>query len=129
VDANPILSAAMGGRAGRVFLTGKFDFVTVKPVLAEVEEYLPVLAKKKGLSLTAMRTVLALLPLTVIPAEEYAGQIEKARELIGGRNPDDVPLLALALVLGCPVWSNDRDLRGISGVPVYTTAELLRALT
>ena len=125
MDANPILSAAMGGKAGRVFLAGRFDFVTVGPVVAEVEEYLPVLAEKKGLSLAAMRAVLAMLRLAVVPAEEYSFHIEKARELIGGRDPDDVPLLALALALGCPIWTNDRDFEGLPGVRVRTTAELL----
>lgn len=128
MDANPILSAAMGGRAGKVFLAGRFSFFTVGPVLAEVEEYLPVLAEKKGLNLAAMRAVLAMLPLAVVPAEEYSSQVEEARDLIAERDPDDVPLLALALALGCPIWTNDSDFKGIPNVAVYTTAELLAEL-
>jgi len=118
----------MGGKAGRIFLAEKLDFVTVEPVLADVEKYLPVLADKKGLDLPAMRAVLALLPITVVSPGGYASHTAEARELVGGRDPDDVPLLALALALRCPIWSNDHDLRGIPGVTVYTTAELLAML-
>ncbi len=80
---------------------------------------------KKNLSLPAMRAILELLPLVVVPASEYAAHVERARELIGSRDPDDVPLLALALAYGCPVWTNDNDFRDLPGVEVVTTAELL----
>jgi hypothetical protein len=35
--------------------------------------------------------------------------------------------LALAVGLGLPIWSNDRDLEG-HGVTTYSTAQLLRKL-
>ncbi len=46
---------------------------------------------------------------------------------IEDRAPDDVPLLALALAMGIPVWSNDDDFR-TAGVVWYTTARLLKKL-
>ncbi|RDV80916.1 PIN domain-containing protein [Ammonifex thiophilus] len=129
VDANPILSAAIGGKAGQVFLAGsELEFLTVEPVLDEVEKYLPILAAKKGLSLSLTKTALALLPLVVVPTREYAAFIGKAQELIGQRDPDDVPLLALALTYRYPVWTNDSDFQSIPGVEVITTAELLSKL-
>ncbi len=52
-----------------------------------------------------------------------AGYLQKAE----GITPDakDTQYIALALQLGCPVWSNDKRLKGC-GVPVLTTAELLQ---
>ena len=40
-------------------------------------------------------------------------------------DPDDVALLALALHLGLPIWSNNRDFED-ARVRWYTTAQLLK---
>ncbi len=59
--------------------------------------------------------------------QDYAGKVEKAARAIAKRDPDDVGLLALALTLGIPVWSNDNDFED-APVERYTTARLLRVL-
>jgi len=59
--------------------------------------------------------------------KEYSRSIRQAKELIGKRDPDDVQLLALAIHLKIPVWSNDNDFQG-TGVEWFTTAQLLRIL-
>ena len=47
-DANVLLSAVLGGRARAVFEHPTVEEVfTAEPTLAEVQEYAPVLAKKK----------------------------------------------------------------------------------
>jgi predicted nucleic acid-binding protein len=43
------------------------------------------------------------------------------------RDPDDAHVLALALALEIPIWSNDRDFE-ISGVTCYSTEQMLRLL-
>jgi predicted nucleic acid-binding protein len=40
---------------------------------------------------------------------------------IGGRDPDDWPVLACALLTGSPIWTEDRDFFG-AGVATWTTA-------
>jgi predicted nucleic acid-binding protein len=40
---------------------------------------------------------------------------------IGRRDPRDWPVLACALLLDCPVWTEDRDFFG-TGVATWTTA-------
>ena len=54
----------------------------------------------------------------------YAGSVARARKLIGRRDPDDVDILALALHLKIPLWSND-DFQE-ADVERYTTAQLLQ---
>ena len=44
-----------------------------------------------------------------------------------GRDTDDSDVLALALHLDAPVWSNDHDFDG-TGIEVHTTARLLKRL-
>ncbi|HHY99359.1 MAG TPA: PIN domain nuclease [Firmicutes bacterium] len=125
VDANIIISAIIGGKSGRIFLNEtQLKFVTTPSVLSEVREYLPVLAKKKGLPCEVMRSILDLLPILIVREEEYLNHLDAAEAAIGNRDPDDIPLLALAMAFNCPIWTNDNDFSGISGVRVYTTAML-----
>ena len=58
---------------------------------------------------------------------EYQQKLPTAGRRIGKRDPDDVDVLALALTLNVPVWSNDNDFED-SGVEWHTTAELLKML-
>lgn len=51
----------------------------------------------------------------------------EAERYIGKRDPDDVALLALALKLQIPVWSNDKDFR-VAPIQTYPTAVLIKAL-
>ena len=69
----------------------------------------------------------ATLPVTKVARTEYAVQLPEARRRIGRRDPDDVEILALALHLGVPIWSNDNDFED-AGIAWYTTARLLAAL-
>ncbi|RJQ24799.1 MAG: PIN domain nuclease [Peptococcaceae bacterium] len=129
VDANVILSALIGGKAGRVFVEANgIEFVTTSGVVGEILEYIPVLAQKKSLNRNIMETAFSLMTVEVIPDETYSGWIPAALDLIGKRDPDDVELVALALALGCPVWSNDNDLVELKELKVYTTAVMLNWL-
>jgi len=128
VDANPIISALLGGAALRVFWSPSLkEFVTTKFTINEILPYLPRLAKKISVPEPLLRLELELLPLTIYEKDWYQGQITEAKKRIGDRDPNDVDLLALALTLGCPVWSNDHDFED-TGVVLFTTANLLRSL-
>ncbi|HET7295286.1 MAG TPA: PIN domain-containing protein [Vicinamibacteria bacterium] len=127
-DANVLLSAVLGGRAS-IALTHKSveEVFTAAAALAEVQEYVAVLARKKHLPLDVLLLALAALPVTVVDRAEYAGSIPEATRRIGRRDPDDVDVLALALHVGAAVWSNDDDFRA-TGVEWFTTATLLKRL-
>ncbi len=127
-DANVLLSAVLGGRAKLVLEHPEVEeVVTAEATFAEVQEYAAHLAKKKRLSLDLVLLALAALPVTVVERRAYAAAIPEATRRIGRRDPDDVEILALALQLGLPLWSNDNDFED-AGVEWYTTADLLRKL-
>ncbi|WP_242649102.1 PIN domain-containing protein [Syntrophothermus lipocalidus] len=126
MDANVILSALIGGKAIRVFIEAKeLKFVTTDRAVGEVREYIPVLAKRKSLSRNVMEAVFSLLELEVVEKEAYLQHVPTALELIGRRDPDDADLVALALALNCPVWTNDNDLVELKEIKTLTTAEIL----
>ncbi len=127
-DSNVILSAIIGMAALRVFTENSIHVVTVKNVLDEVQEYLPVLASRYRMAPEVLEGQLQMLGIKSYSRSKYRSVIDEAERRIGGRDADDVELLALALALKIPVWSNDNDFENC-GVPWYTTAELLKWLT
>ena len=127
-DANVLLAAVLGGRARAVLQHPEIDEVlTAEATLAEVEEYAVVLARKRRLSLDTLLLAIAALPVTVVEQAVYSSALLRARRLIARRDPDDIDILALALHMKLPVWSNDNDFEA-TGIEWCTTAELLRKL-
>jgi predicted nucleic acid-binding protein len=126
-DANVLLSAVLGGRARAVLDHPTVEEVLTETTLAELQEYEPVLSKKKRLSADLVLLAVATLPVTVVDSSVYARSVSEARRRIGRRDPDDIDILALALHFGLPIWSNDNDFE-IAGVEWYTTADLLAHL-
>lgn len=126
VDANPILSAIIGGSARDVFLKAEAtSFYTTAFNFKEAERYIPVLSAGRGVPVEDLYLALSTLLLFVCNEDFYKDQIKKAQALIGKRDPDDFHLLALALKLDCPIWSNDKDFENL-GISVYKTLELVR---
>ena len=57
---------------------------------------------------------------TIVDNSDLELMKEEALARIGHRDPKDWPTLALALKLGCPVWTDDKDFFGV-GVPVWSS--------
>lgn len=119
-----LMSAATGGASRRVFLAEDLSIVTTDHTLAEAIKKLPILIDKYGLDPDSVADELAALPLRVCGPGEYGSHLPRAKEQIGGRDPKDVALLALALALQIPVWSQDKDF-DVAQVTRFTTGQLL----
>lgn len=89
--------------------------------------------KRSGIEPLALRLespgivalALAVLPAIVHPAASYVRSLAEAARRLRGRDVDDADVLALALHVDAPVWSNEHDFDG-TGVDVHTTARFLR---
>ena len=127
-DANVLLSAVIGGRAKLVLTHEEIEGVfTTEKTFREVEEYAAQLAHKRRLAPDMLLLAVATLPVSIVAPVSYAASLPRARRLIGKRDPDDIEILALALHLKLPLWSNDNDFEE-TGIEWYTTAELLSKL-
>ena len=52
---------------------------------------------------------------------EIYGEFEvEAKKRLASRDPEDWPILASALALGCPIWTEDTDFFGC-GAPTWTS--------
>jgi len=126
VDANPILSAIIGGKARTVFLnTDYISFYTTVFNFKEIQKYIPILALNRNLMVDDLYMALSTLPVYVRDVESYKDTLRTAKSMMKERDPDDVHLLGLALKLACPIWSNDKDFEGL-GIKVYTMLDLIR---
>lgn len=128
VDANVILSGLLKGASLRVFWSFQIaEFATIQVTLEEVHSYIPELAHKAQLAEEILLLDLAYLPLRVYAESFYQPHLHLAEQRMGKRDPKDVHLLALALRLKAPIWSNDKDFT-VAGVQYYPTAVLLKML-
>lgn len=90
-----------------------------------MREHLAAVLDKRGeiRALQASLDKLAALQAAVqmVDRTEYEVMKPAAMARLMARDPDDWPILACALLLNCPIWTEDRDFFG-TGVATWTTA-------
>lgn len=123
-----LMAAAVGGAAFRVFeAESPLHIVTTAFTLAEAKKKLPLLIERYQKEASTVYEMLESLPVTVYGSADYISHLAEASRLLRGRDREDVELLALALKLDIPVWSNDSHFAGLP-VEAYPTAVLLKVL-
>ena len=125
IDANILIRSVVGQRV-RELIAQASEHVAFYLAEANYEEachYLMQLAPRRGIPETICQASLA----TAMTAIQLVGQEElmlvegEARARIAQRDERDWPALAAALLLNCPIWTEDQDFFG-TGVPTWTTA-------
>jgi predicted nucleic acid-binding protein len=66
--------------------------------------------------------------INIAPVDLYRQKIKDASVIMKEIDEKDAPILALALQLCCPIWSNDKHFKMQKAVKVYTTGNLLEIL-
>jgi predicted nucleic acid-binding protein len=124
LDANILIRAVLGKRMRELIVENAttVKFFAPEVAYADARKYLPVLLEKRGISSDAAMAVLDALESIVQPLEFelYAGLQQQALQRIALRDADDWPILACAMMIGCPVWTEDADFFG-SGVATWTS--------
>ncbi len=125
-DANILLAVAVGLAAEKAFRK-PITAYTTSHTYAELLKYLPHFSERYKVSIEDAILRIEDLPIEIKPQDFYASKLPEAKALMEAKDPDDVELLALALFLDAPVWSNDDHFKNLP-VKRYTTAEFLKAL-
>ncbi|MGD1098267.1 MAG: PIN domain-containing protein [Bryobacteraceae bacterium] len=124
LDANILIRAVLGNRVRRIIEehAERVSYFVPEAACREAEEHLAALVTKRGGDPAKARAFLqTLLQLVDLIGAEVYGDFEgEARKRLGARDPDDWPILACALALGCPIWTEDTDLFGC-GVATWTS--------
>lgn len=130
LDANILIRFAIGRQVPRLLATyaATVDFLAPDTAFVEAKRNLPTILRARGHPGVGEAATLAALDaaadiITAVPASSYEPMRAAALERIGPRDPDDWPVLACALLLNCPIWTEDRDFFGV-GVPIWTTARV-----
>jgi len=132
VDANVLFSFFKRTSATRHFILShpEIEFFTPAYVLEELEGH-EVEVKGKAriddhiLALTKQELQAYI---TIVPVVAFKDTWEEAKRI--SPDPDDAPYLAVALAIGCALWSNDKELKEKqSKVTVLSTAELLALIS
>ena len=124
LDANILIRAVLGRRVRELILENAdtVKFFAPAVAFADARKYLPALLEKRGVKSAAALAVLDSLATFVqcVDEELYGGMQIQALQRIAMRDADDWPVLACAMSMGCPVWTEDADFFG-TGVATWTT--------
>jgi predicted nucleic acid-binding protein len=124
LDANILIRAVLGKRVRELIVAhaGTVQFFAPDIAYADARKYLPALLEKRGVDSEAALAVLDALESIVQPLElgVYSGLQAQALQRIAMRDADDWPVLACAMTIACPVWTEDADFFG-TGIATWTT--------
>lgn len=126
LDANVLMRAVLGRRVAGLLHDHAALATFLAPDVAfdDVREHLAAVLAKRGTA-SALQPALEKLAalqsvVRAVDLAEYESMKPAALARIGPRDPDDWPVLACALLLNCPVWTEDRDFFG-TGVATWTS--------
>lgn len=124
LDANILIRAVLGKRVRELIVenASTVKFFAPDRAYADARKYLPALLEKRGVaSVEAMQVLRRLESIVqVIDRDLYVGMRNQALQRIAIRDADDWPVLACALAIDCPVWTEDADFFG-TGIATWTT--------
>jgi predicted nucleic acid-binding protein len=124
LDANILIRFVLGRGVRRLIedWESRVRFCASEAAFEEAREHLPRLLSERGKSDRDLPDTLDYLASLVEPIEQelYETFEGEARERLRGRDEEDWHVVAAALALKCPVWSEDQDFFGI-GIPVWKT--------
>ncbi|MGA3035823.1 MAG: PIN domain-containing protein [Terracidiphilus sp.] len=125
LDANILLRAIFGTQVRRL-LNAYEDaaaFYTPDICVADARKYIPSVARRRGSSPHLADIVLSQMIddlIHVVDRSLYEEYEERARARIATRDDDDWPVVATALLIDAPIWTEDRDFFG-SGIATWTS--------
>ena len=124
LDANILIRAVLGKRARQLILdnAGKIAFFAPDLAYSDARKYLPALLEKRGMDPSPAMLLLDHLETIVRPLDAalYADWQQQALQRIAARDAEDWPVLACAMALNCPVWTEDADFFG-AGIATWTS--------
>lgn len=124
LDANILVRAVLGRRV-REILAGYASaaaFFAPDVAYAEAREHLPQILASRAIPASLALVILDDIARIVhsLDYATYASFEPEAKARLTRRDCDDWPILAAALALNCPIWTEDSDFFGC-GVPTWTT--------
>jgi len=127
VDANIIIAALLkDGVTYQLFFSDRLRLFTTEYIFDELQQHSDELLQKTKRTVDEFHQLLDILHrrMIVIPALDLRPFVHQAEHITP--DADDLVYFALALKLGCGLWSNDKVLKTAQAVvPVFSTKEIV----
>ena len=111
LDANILIRAVLGARVPWLLRNygERGEFFAPDFAFREAREELPIILKRRVMPVAPGLTTLDALSELVrtVEVDDYAPMEALARQRLARRDEDDWPILAAALALRCPIWTED----------------------
>jgi predicted nucleic acid-binding protein len=124
LDANILIRAVLGKRVRTLLCLygASVRFYAPEFAFAEAREHLPTILEKRNIPISDVFAVLDSLNEIVqeVNLDTYFAFEQAARQRLAGRDIEDWPVLAAALALQCPIWTEDTDFFG-TGIATWKT--------
>jgi predicted nucleic acid-binding protein len=124
LDANILLRAVFGTRVRSIleYFEEQASFFSPDVCFQDAREYIPDVAARRGIDRSACFLVLENIIQIVESVDRslYESQEQVARERVSPRDPEDWPVVAVALLMDLPIWTEDQDFFG-TGIASWTT--------
>jgi predicted nucleic acid-binding protein len=124
LDADILIRAVLGTRVPWLLRNygERGEFVAPDSAFREAREELPIILVRRVMPVAPGLTTLDALSelVRIVEIDDYAPMEAIARQRLARRDEDDWPILAAALALSCPIWTEDTDFFGC-GVATWTT--------
>jgi predicted nucleic acid-binding protein len=124
LDANILIRAVLGKKARQIIqdFAPTTQFFTPDLCCEDAFKYLPILFEKRNLpaedALSVLNSLMNLI--NVVDTSMYSLYEDEAKQRIAVRDINDWSIVATALLLDCPIWTEDNDFFG-SGIATWTS--------
>jgi predicted nucleic acid-binding protein len=123
LDANILVRAILGSNV--INILNKYNhnsfFCTPEYCYEEANRHLPMILEKRGVSVDVVDILDKLSNIVrSINYDVFSVHKETAQKRISSRDINDWPIVALALAMNCPIWTEDSDFFG-SGIATWRT--------
>lgn len=124
LDANILIRAVLGRRVRQILRKYASDvgFCAPDVCFVDARKYIADIGQRKRMNLTEVFAFMEQVESIVktVQRNVYQTYEQHARRRIEKRDADDWPIIAVAMQLRCPIWTEDQDFFG-TGIPIWTT--------
>ena len=125
LDANILLRAVFGNKVYSLLKLYEdvAEFYALDLCTEEARRHIPSIAARRRVATTQAEAILKEVVggfIHIVDRSLYEEFEERARARISSRDVDDWPVIATALLIDAPIWTEDQDFFG-SGVATWTT--------
>ena len=125
LDANILIRAVLGKKVNSLILqyNNQVAFYTPDLCFQDAEKYLPIILEKRpNVDTDLAMNVLTQISQIVSPLDKdiYSEFEVEAKKRIASKDKDDWSVVAAALFLNCPIWTEDKDFFG-TGIATWET--------